>query len=1001
MNLDLSPNLYDLIIDDNDQENDISNAVVNTIFNTYDLTSICKYYSPNDVNSLLQSNDNNLFIIHVNTRSLSKNFDNLKILLASIHTSPDVIGISESWLTDSNSHKFKLDGYHSYHICRPYDAHGGVSLFVKTSIKSFLIDAHSYANKDIEILTVCLPSDNNNKKNTIISCIYRPAGKHERVRSFTNKFSSLLNDSTFTKSKVFLMGDWNINLLELSTHNPTQNFLNMMQSQNYFPLISRATRFPELNQRGRPSLIDNIFTNFLPRAISGILKNKISDHLPVFVNAAHSDVEKIKIKIKFRDFCLNNKQRFATELSQVNWRDFLNEELHNANFNKFIAKFRLIYNRCFPIKTKFISDAAKTSPWITRGIIKSTKTKFEMYKKAKQGLISIEEYKLYKNKLINLIRKSKKNYYYKFFSNYKNNIKKTWEKINLLLGTKNKHNDKLSSIKINKKLSNNHKEIANAFNEFFTNVGKNLNKTLPSASTDPLSYLQGDYANPMVVEPVTNLDVLSILKSLQRKGCSVDAFSAGIIKDNAHTLAEPIKILFNQSIETATFPNILKQATVTPIHKKNSQTDLSNYRPISVLNIFSKIYEKLMKGTLNNYLTTHQIIDKKQFGFQTNIGTFDALEVFSTFLYKNLDEGKKILCIFLDFKNAFDTVPHNILLQKLQHYGIRGNILRWFTSYLQGRRQTSKYGSEISNSLPISTGLPQGSVLGPVLFNIYINDLLKVSESLRSQLFCDDSILYAASENVNELALLFNIELQKIYDWTVANRLSLNNDKTVAILFSNRRVNNIPPIYIRSNMTYDVIKRVDSTKFLGVYYDENLKFKTHVTHLTNKLSIIAGMLYKLKLILPTHILKKMYNTQVNSILNYNNPIWCCNYVANIKPILFLQKRIIRSITRSDFLSPSKPLFKKCNTLNIFDINKLYMGTKIFKDPERYTIPNENVYNTRNHNQLRPARCNTSIVRNSFLYQGPMTYNEIPNDIKESNCVKSFKFKYKKHLLLAY
>ena len=281
------------------------------------------------------------------------------------------------------------------------------------------------------------------------------------------------------------MGDWNVNLLEHSTHNPTQYFLNTMQSLNYFPLISRATRFPEVNQRGKPSLLDNIFSNFLPRAVSGIIKYKISDHLPVFVLAANTESEKVKLKIKFRDFSHMNKEQFALKIGEVNWQEFLNEPTHNPNFNKFIAKLRLIYNRCFPVKTKLVSDSAKDSPWITKGIIKSSKTKFELYIKAKKGLISMEEYKIYKNRLLNLIRKSKKNYYYKFFSTYKNNIKKTWEKINTLIGSKNKHKRNLSSMKVNNKLTNNENKIANAFNNYFTNIGPNLSKMLPSSATDP------------------------------------------------------------------------------------------------------------------------------------------------------------------------------------------------------------------------------------------------------------------------------------------------------------------------------------------------------------------------------------------------------------------------------------------------------------------------------------------------------------------------------------
>ena len=382
---------------------------------------------------------------------------------------------------------------------------------------------------------------------------------------------------------------------------------------------------------------------------------------------------------------------------------------------------------------------------------------------------------------------------------------------------------------------------------------------------------------------------------------------------------------------------------------------------------------------------------------------YDALEEFSTFIYKNLDERKKVLAIFLDFKNAFDSVPHNILLQKLEHYGIRGKILQWFQSYLEGRTQKTKYGNQISQILPITTGLPQGSVLGPILFNIYINDLVHVSEALNTTCFCDDSLLFASSENLNNLVLLFNNELHKIYEWTIANKLCLNTDKTVAMAFSNQKIHFLPPIFIRNNLTYDMIKRVDVVKYLGVYYDEQLKFKRHITHLCNKLSILAGIFSKLRYVLPFSILKKIYNAHVTSLLNYNIPIWCCNYQTNINPILLLQKRIVRYVTKSDFLAHSEPLFKKCNTLKICDINKLYLGTRYFKNPDKYTAPLvvNHPHNTRHQNILRPAMCSTTLMRNSFLFHGPATFNEIPGIIKQSITIKSFKYKYKKHLLSSY
>ena len=316
-----------------------------------------------------------------------------------------------------------------------------------------------------------------------------------------------------------------------------------------------------------------------------------------------------------------------------------------------------------------------------------------------------------------------------------------------------------------------------------------------------------------------------------------------------------------------------------------------------------------MKKTLTAYLDTYNIISQNQFGFQASKSTFDALDTFSEFLYKNLDKGEKILSIFIDFKKAFDTVPHSILLEKLEYYGIRGPILNWFASYLTDRSQSTRYGDQVSNPAKISVGLPQGSVLGPLLFNIFINDLSNISEVMNLLKFCDDSTMYLKHKDINELIYIANCELHKLNDWVLANRLTINTDKTVAMLFSTRKITDIPLLFIRNNFTYDIIKRVEYTKFLGVYYDEQLRFKKHISFLCGKMSKLAGMFYSLRWILPRNILRQVYNAHVNSLLNYNTPIWCCNYPNNLKPLIVLQKKILGNVTKSYFLAHTQLLFK--------------------------------------------------------------------------------------------
>jgi hypothetical protein len=447
-------------------------------------------------------------------------------------------------------------------------------------------------------------------------------------------------------------------------------------------------------------------------------------------------------------------------------------------------------------------------------------------------------------------------------------------------------------------------------------------------------------------------------------------------------------------------------ACVIPIHKKGEKGSCGNYRPISLISPFSKILEKCILTQLDTFFNKHSIITDKQFGFRKNVSTEMALSsIYENFI--NNFENDLITCaVFLDISKAFDSVDHTILLEKLEKYGVRGLPHKLLRSYLSDRCQYTVIDGQKSSLLPIRCGVPQGSVLGPFLFTVFINDLPNTT-NMDATLFADDACFSIGHSQPDVMERVVNRELVGISEWFVENKLSLNTEKTNFMLIHRKT----QPADVTLLLNGTQLKKNDQIRYLGVTIDEKLTWKAHIRNLTLKLNKCLWAITKLRRYTSLPTLKLVYFALAYPHLQYCVSTWGGACVTTLKPLLTKQKIIIRIMLHQPYMAPSSPLFYKLGMLKLEEIYHFSIGNLMFKFrnftnttkiPNLSTIPTIHSHNTRRNNDLNyyvpPVRSN--LGKTSFSYCGPMIWNVIPKEIKTSTQY-NFKPTYKKYLLQRY
>lgn len=951
-----------------------------------------KYFNNfNSFESYLRSlNDKFFNILSVNIRSISSinKFNRFKSIIVQFHDLPDIIAVQETWFQSDLAQIYNIPGYNAVHCCR-HDGYGGTSLYVRDYLRFNVEFCESKLN--IDCIRVSLENFTISGKPLIVTTFYR--SQKCNLDNFLKFLEHALQQNTNFPS--IFVGDSNIDLLSDTVSRELLNILHHYDFENSHCLISRPKS---------GTSIDNIYSNIHNELFIDSIECNMSDHNVIsckFRSNFERQSYKRKVKKKYNFPVL--RETLGNRLINLNKTDNISNDTQD-----FLSTFSSSIEEATSDTVELESIKHLITPWANDNIDALVKLKKKLLKRRRKerGNACIEERLERVSKIIRIADGiNMNNYLQTKILSVRDNPKLTWSFLNETLGRDAKPEQQLRNDE--GYLILNDREVCEKFSAYFRQIPVDLGMSIQRYPSDDCNNLNSIHAYEEQFEfcHININEISEILSDLKfNKSCGYDGISSRCIYECKDIILPYLVDIFNRIISNSTYPDSLKIAKIIPIPKESRAQTVDKYRPIAILPIIDKIFEKNLHKQLSEFFGRNEMLYNLQFGFRKGCGTQHAVVNLVNYICECLDNGYGgVGGLFFDLSKAFDLVDHTILKQKLQFYGIRGNALELVDSYLDCRRHFVQIRNMKSDTWSARTGVPQGSVLGPLLFTIFVNDISNLKLFGKLIMYADDiSIFYPYKHDV---ILKFQMEhdAELIQEYMRLNRLILNPDKTKLLRFRpHLSGNNDFSVTMDGKNIYECT----SIKYLGVHLQSNLSWNMHIQHVKSKVAPALGLLFKFKnkFDLDTKLL--IYNALIHSHFNYMAIIYAHRKTAELKSLQRTQNKALKIVYNLPLLYSTRSLYEDITktVLPVYGLYKIQLLLYVFKATHNIGhqtiefIVNQNIFNTRNGSNLLIKRCRLETTKQRIEHAGSSEFNHLPLVLKNISRISIFKNHLKSYLL---